>query len=438
MATIKINNLGAVQSVEIDIKKFNLFVGEQATGKSTICKAVYYFRNFKEVLSEYLYNIVLSGKKETTFPGILNTQMKDTFIRLFGYSWELPDDLYIEYEFSDSIWIKVNLEKKKKKYLSINHSPDLIKQVKKLESEAAEFYRLHLTEDSMSSHLIVEQRNFFAELQEKILTILGDDMMTYYLPAGRSMMSLLANQKTKLNYEDLETLNRIFIQRIESLQSKFAEGITQVHRHFPAGSRKFDVKEMSETIIKGMKGEYFCQGNREYLLTEDKKERVPINFTSSGQQEILWLYNQLYVLMLRDEKAFVIVEEPEAHLYPVLQRNILDFIVTYINLTGGSVIVTTHSPYILTECNNLCYAGKLKQEQGLGTQVEKIVGKWNYLKKDDVNAFKLRQAANGTEVFSLIDKETGELLAEKIDEISEEINQVYTELYYLEENDDIG
>ena len=88
MATIKINHLGVIQRVEIHIKEFNLFIGEQATGKSTICKAVYYFRNFKEILSEYLYGIVLSGRKGHVFPKTLNAQMKDVFIKLFGYSWE--------------------------------------------------------------------------------------------------------------------------------------------------------------------------------------------------------------------------------------------------------------------------------------------------------------------------------------------------------------
>ena len=341
--------------------------------------------------------------------------------------------MYIQYEYSDGCFIKLDLKKEKKKYLSVNYSPALAAQIKSWEKAAIEFYELHQMEDSMSSHLIVEQRNFFVGLQEKISTVLEDNMTTYYLPAGRSMMSLLTNQKTKLNYEDLETLNRIFIQRIESLQSKFAEGVTQVHRHFPSESRKFDVKKMSEFIVKGMKGEYFCQGNREYLLTEENKEKIPINFTSSGQQEILWLYNQLYVLMLRNEKAFVIIEEPEAHLYPALQRNILDFIVSYLNLTGGSAIVTTHSPYILTECNNLYYAGKLMRRPDMGKQVEKISGKWNYLKTGDVNAFKLQQSANGTQVISLMDEETEELLAEKIDEISKEIDQIYTDLYYLEE-----
>ena len=36
-------------------------------------------------------------------------------------------------------------------------------------------------------------------------------------------------------------------------------------------------------------------------------------------------------------------------------------------------------------------------------------------------------------MLSLIEKETGELLAEEIDDISQEINEIYSKLFYMEE-----
>lgn len=81
----------------------------------------------------------------------------------------------------------------------------------------------------------------------------------------------------------------------------------------------------------------------------------------------------------------------------------------------------------------MCYAGRLKKQSGIEKQVEKIAGKWNYLDADFMSAFKLNQTSGGTDIMPLIDNETGELMAEKIDEISEEINRTYTGLFYLEE-----
>lgn len=67
-------------------------------------------------------------------------------------------------------------------------------------------------------------------------------------------------------------------------------------------------------LISDLKGDYQYNAGKEYIIVQN--EKIPINFASSGQQEVLWLLNQLYVLMLKKEKAFVIIEEPEAHLYP--------------------------------------------------------------------------------------------------------------------------
>ena len=70
-------------------------------------------------------------------------------------------------------------------------------------------------------------------------------------------------------------------------------------------------------LISDLKGDYLYNAGKEYIVVEDEEEhseKIPINFASSGQQEVLWLLNQLYILMLKKEKAFVIIEEPEAHL----------------------------------------------------------------------------------------------------------------------------
>jgi predicted ATPase len=51
-----------------------------------------------------------------------------------------------------------------------------------------------------------------------------------------------------------------------------------------------------------------------------------------------------------------VVEEPEAYLFPVAQKQIIDLIALLANQNENQVIVTTHSPYILSSFNNLLYA----------------------------------------------------------------------------------
>lgn len=47
MQKIIIKYLGPVRELEMEIKDFNLLIGEQATGKSTVAKAIYFFRIIK-------------------------------------------------------------------------------------------------------------------------------------------------------------------------------------------------------------------------------------------------------------------------------------------------------------------------------------------------------------------------------------------------------
>ena len=144
MGRLKIDKLGAVEKFELDIKHVNVLIGEQATGKSTICKAIYFFRLVKNEIIEYLFRISTAGYAldQEHFPKALNATVKDIFVQLFGYSWNLPDDLHAEYFFTDEISISVGIGAVKgKKYLQVMYSDALRKKVKKLEEQSFDFYK---------------------------------------------------------------------------------------------------------------------------------------------------------------------------------------------------------------------------------------------------------------------------------------------------------
>lgn len=72
MAYISIKHLGPVEHFEMEIHDFCVFTGPQSNGKSTIAKALYYFRTVKQdVLSiimqgglpNFLEIHLLSGRK---------------------------------------------------------------------------------------------------------------------------------------------------------------------------------------------------------------------------------------------------------------------------------------------------------------------------------------------------------------------------------------
>lgn len=433
MATIKIQNLGPISSFQMKIEKFNLFIGEQATGKSTISKCVYFFRTIKRELVEYLYAYAtatnVSPVKSDHFPYALNRAMKDIFVQLFGFSWDLDKNLYLEFYFTEEVSIKVSLSNghRGKQYITIHYSGALVAAVKELENTLRHTNQSNI--DVNFSFASTERARLHKEISEKVNELFEDEYETYYIPAGRQLLTLLAAQKTKLDYGSIDLVNRKFMQFNESIQPRFENGILNAHKFYPVSDRKFDTGRISAEIKAGLKGDYRMTATGECLLL-DSGNKVPVNYASSGQQELLWLYNQLYILMLRGERAFVIIEEPEAHLYPTLQKEVMEFIVQFCNLNQSQVLVTTHSPYMLTAANVLYYAGKLGRTKP--NQVNRILSKDKWILPDSFSAFQLEQKQGETFVEQLLDEETQELRTSLIDGVSEEIGELYTQLYYLE------
>lgn len=445
MQKIEIKYLGPVQELEMDIKDFNLLIGEQATGKSTVAKAIYFFRIIKSTLTDYLcqvYDTALYNGNDVSdgFNKVLKKELKSIFISLFGYSWDLDKRLYLKYEYALGIWIDVKLNKNgKRKYISVRYSPKLTQTLKDLEKEALELFEQKPETTTISlAYASKERLRNYDNFKNSVNKIFDDYKETYYIPAGRSMLTLLVNNRSLLENDNLDLITRQFMQVIDNIHRVFEDGIRNVHKRYPDGERRFDVTKTAEMLISDLKGDYLYNAGKEYIVVEDEEEhseKIPINFASSGQQEVLWLLNQLYILMLKKEKAFVIIEEPEAHLYPSLQSKVVEFISYFANINNSSILITTHSPYILTSVNTLYCAGKvIEKNSTYSKKVYDIIDSNCEIDPQKVTALKINKDKS---ILNLINEELQELNTEMIDEISDSVNEKYMELYYLlmSEND---
>lgn len=445
MQKIEIKYLGPVQELEMEIKDFNLLIGEQATGKSTVAKAIYFFRIIKSTLTDYLcqvYDTALYNGNDVSdgFNKVLKKELKSIFISLFGYSWDLDKRLYLKYEYASEIWIDVKLNKNgKRKYISVRYSPKLTQTLKDLEKEALELFEQKTETTTISlAYASKERLRNYDNFKNSVNKIFDDYKETYYIPAGRSMLTLLVNNRSLLENDNLDLITRQFMQVIDNIHRVFEDGIRNVHKRYPDGERRFDVTKTAEMLISDLKGDYLYNAGKEYIVVEDEEEhseKIPINFASSGQQEVLWLLNQLYILMLKKEKAFVIIEEPEAHLYPSLQSKVVEFISYFANINNSSILITTHSPYILTSVNTLYCAGKvIEKNSTYSKKVYDIIDNNCEIDPQKVTALKINKDKS---ILNLINEELQELNTEMIDEISDSVNEKYMELYYLlmSEND---
>lgn len=175
--------------------------------------------------------------------------------------------------------------------------------------------------------------------------------------------------------------------------------------------------------------------------------RVPFSSLSSGQQELLPIWYFLDNLMLMDsyhanrpgKKAsdsdrsgeLIYIEEPEAHLFPAAQSMLLDTLVDAV--LGGSksrsLVVTTHSPYIMTKLNVLLKAGQIGRRKKRTKELAEIIPRSRWLSRSDVTAFSIKDGY----LRSIFDEESGLIDAEFLDSISEVTSHQFMTLLDMED-----
>ncbi len=445
MHKIEIRKNGPIEQFEMDVNKFNILIGEQATGKSTVAKSVYFFRTVKTLMTDYLTQLYDSNSYNNQLQeGIhifkaISHDLKSVFIRLFGYSWDLNPDLYLKYEYYDDIWIEISMYDdhiKRRRYISVNYSEEMRRQISELQEEVRQMRndRMHVTTSLALAN--EERKRDYNAIAQRVNEIFHDDKETYYIPAGRSVLTVLSSSRAMMNsLTNLDLITERFMMMIDGVREIYNRGVKNAHLYYPRPDRKFNPNKLAEYIVTMQKGEYFYNNGQEELkIQDDEGETIKINFASSGQQEVLWVLNFLYALLLREEKTFVIIEEPEAHIYPSLQKDVMDFISMFTQLGNNEVFITTHSPYVLTTVNNLYYAGVLAS-QGHENQIRKVLEQKSAITKGTLSAYKLLSkevAGDGEQVVSLLQEDGMEIRADLIDDVSAKINELYTALYNIE------
>jgi hypothetical protein len=158
---------------------------------------------------------------------------------------------------------------------------------------------------------------------------------------------------------------------------------------------------------------------------------VRLGDSSSGQQAALPLLLTLgRVFSGGDRERDIYFEEPEAHLFPSSQRQVVELLAAAFNAKPDSVrfVITTHSPYILSVIDNLLEAGRRYKEATPETaeKLKQIIPPVFALSPGTVAAYSL----SGGSAIPIIDKETNLIVGDIIDKISVDIDTQFERLLW--------
>lgn len=417
MENIEIKGFLTIEYAKFEIKKINVLIGAQAQGKSVIAKLVYFFQ-------EKISYIFIGAIKNFETKRDINKKCLAGFEQIFpSYAWK-HQEFSISYDYGEYQVVITRIQKANRYTIkfefceSLMHVHTTLKRhyarvLKEASKKGIEEYnkgslfrtvfyknnhRFKLSSIWKKSFFIPAARSFFATIQQNIFSLLANDIEID--PFIKEFGSYYENSKVRSQ------------NHIDNAASKKVERLTQ------------------EVIA----GEYYYENKRDWIIHEG--QRTNLAHASSGQQEslpMLLVLKTIPFIIGSDQHSYFFIEEPEAHLFPTSQKQIISLIATLHNELGHSFFITTHSPYILTAINNLV-VGKDAYEHAQGNPekleaLEKVLPADELIRLEDVSAYTLK---NGR-LESIINWENRLIGANLLDAVSDEFDAAFgvaTEILY--------
>lgn len=384
-----IKNFGPIKAVDLEIRRFNVIIGDNGTGKSTIAKVMTLCRDFL-VIAPY--------ESETTISDLKNGFEK------YGLSECIENESVIFYECEDyHLNIKYRLVPEKTidvfgNIITNNKTkfhPEFTYQSDRFRKIVSTYQTvLEVSHDNPESLSI-----FFRELRG-ILDI------PIYMPAERVLQSVFS-----LGRRGIDNLS---------------DSLYQFFREFDRYS-KFYSGEFYK--IEHLDIEYINEDGKGSIKTKNGKV-VGLKDSASGFQSSIPIVLGIdYYIKQNEYNKFYVIEEPEINLFPKTQAQFMKYLVDRTMNCSNKMLITTHSPYTLTSLNNMMYAYELGQEHG--EEVENVMDKKYWLNPAEVSAYMMKEDGTCEDIMDY--DESGTLIkAEKIDDISDTLNKQFDELINIE------
>ncbi|MDD3746878.1 MAG: AAA family ATPase [Anaerostipes sp.] len=424
MEKIVINKLGPITHCDLEINHFMVFTGPQASGKSTIAKSIFFFKNIKNVMlmqiNKRFFNESDTMKLSTK--NRLIKEIRSNFLQTFGTTWCMDNDMFMEYYYTDTIYIKIRLKNDpiSPNYIWIEFSEKLIDFLDEYDN-----VQFDVLTHAHNNGTIKKNIDEFFDNSEEII----------YIPAGRSMMTLFSSQLMFMysvmsddQKRSLDYCTQNYLERIMQLKPSFSNSIqTLIKDKIELTDIKINkecLQQCADLMKQILHGEYRNIDGEERLQVAEERY-VKINFASSGQQEAVWILNVVFYYLLNKKKSYFIVEEPESHLFPNAQKLITEFVSLAKN-DGNKILLTTHSPYILGTVNNMLYANKISKEVD-NSKLGRIITPLKWIDSKRMSAYYVESGY----IQSCMDEEFEAIDNEIIDGASDEINTDYEKMVNL-------
>ena len=321
--SIIIKNFGPINEIEInDIRPFTVFIGESGSGKSTILKVVALLRWIFKMVSIRSY---LKQSKITSSPFTFDFK---EYLKNDGIEDYLTNSTEIIYQNGDC---------------TIKYTPKT---------------GLKTTDIKDRTQLSIEKISFISDKRNIIPDILANKVSigesAFYIKETLNDYLLAAKEIRELSIDYLGV--KLVVKKTNSGEKYFIQNIVDDKDYEinleDASSGTQNVSPLSLII------EYF---SKSYNLTKSFNNSL---FSYLVHSDNLSKFDAVTdVGDIKNRRVNIHIEEPELSLYPESQRNLINFLIRKCFAQSHdeydmTLMLTTHSPYILNHVNLLIKAGE--------------------------------------------------------------------------------
>jgi predicted ATPase len=392
MEKLIVKNFGPIKEAEIDLTKYVVFIGDTSTGKSVLAKLISIFRDndltfaidrLEELRKLFIhYNIDFSFKKSSF--EYINDSIKITVFNREVKVFENEKLLIFDEDF----------EKYTKKEALI----DINNRINKILKNDKNLYGYEEIDE------VKKMLEGFININKKL-----PHSLPIYIPAERILVSMLST----------------------SISGLWANNVA-LPSCFKDFSARYEVarKEVKELYFDTFGIQYNSENESDYIKFENGEFRL--TQTSSGIQSLIPLLLVLeYEINYGNNKLIktILIEEPELNLFPIKQKKLIDYILQNISLTDHKIIITTHSPYILSSLDTLMLAkNTFNEHPDLKEEINSIVSEDKWIDYNDIYVYEVR---NDGKVYSLKNEEFRSIDTNAIDGVSDIISEEFDKLTEL-------
>ena len=382
---IVIHNFGPIKEADIETKRYTVFIGQTSTGKSVAAKLISIANDADFLMlanADYDGFIKLLARYNIDF--IFNDNTEIAIIREQA-SWIIRKNSFKMQGQLDIFWSKMNGDDD-------------------FDIKAQRTAEAFLNKEDLKGVSDSQLKMFYLLTTRMIIK----DISPVYIPAERILISIFTN-----NIFSLLQIGSSIPESIKRFGSLYEEAKSKL--------KQIDI-DFLNIYVKFSK-------EKDVIHLEDDDVDIDFSQASSGMQSVIPLW-VVFCNVLNEERILV-VEEPELNLFPTLQVALICKMAEKVNVSKANLILTSHSPYILSVFDNLIYA-KDVYDRADAERKEKVAALVNpeaMISYDNIAAYSFDD--HGIVTF-INDPETRSTGAYALDAASNETANVFNELLAID------